>query len=41
MVKTIENACLLKGGDKVISVEAGEYDETSEEFIKSSNGFEG
>ena len=41
MVKTVEDACLLKGGDKVISVEAGEYDETNEEFIKSSNGFEG
>lgn len=41
MVKTVEDACLLKGGDKVISVEAGEYDETAEEFRKSSNGFEG
>ena len=30
-----------KGGDKVISVEVGEYDETNQEFIKSSNGFEG
>lgn len=41
MVKTVEESCLQKGGDKVISVEAGEYDETNEEFIKSSNGFEG
>ncbi len=41
MVKTVEEACLLKGADKVISVEAGEYDESSEEFVKSSNGFEG
>ncbi|MGC1390758.1 MAG: metallopeptidase TldD-related protein [Bacteroidales bacterium] len=41
MVKTVEDACLLKGGEKVISVEAGEYDESSEEFVKSSNGFEG
>ncbi len=41
MVKIVEEACLQKGGDKVVSVEAGEYDETSEEFIKSSNGFEG
>ena len=41
MVKTVEDACLQEGGSKVISVEAGEYDETSEEFIKSSNGFEG
>jgi PmbA protein len=41
MVKTVENACLEKGGDKVISVEASEYDENYEEFIKTSNGFEG
>jgi PmbA protein len=41
MVKIVEEACLQKGGDKVISVEAGEYDETYEEFIKTSNGFEG
>jgi PmbA protein len=40
-VKTVEESCLDKGGDKVISVEAGEYDNTYEEFIKSSNGFEG
>jgi PmbA protein len=41
MVKTVEEACLQKGGEKVISVEAGEYDELLEEFTKSSNGFEG
>lgn len=41
MVKIVEDACLLKGGEKVISVEAGEYDETAEDFVKSSNGFEG
>ncbi len=41
MAKTIEEACLNEGGSKVISVEAGEYDETYEEFVKSSNGFEG
>jgi PmbA protein len=41
MTKTVENACLEAGGDKVISVEAGEYDETYEEFAQSSNGFEG
>jgi PmbA protein len=41
MVKTVENACLDKGGDKVIAVEAGENDESGEEYIKSSNGFEG
>jgi PmbA protein len=41
MAKAVEDACLTKGGDKVISVEAGEYDESYEEYIKSSNGFEG
>jgi PmbA protein len=41
MVKTVENACLKQGGSKVISVEAGEYDETNEELIKTSNGFVG
>jgi len=41
MVKNVENACLQEGGSLVISVEAGEYDDTSEEYIKSSNGFEG
>jgi PmbA protein len=41
MAKTVEDACLSAGGDKVISVEAGEYDETYEEYIITSNGFEG
>jgi PmbA protein len=41
IVKTVEGACLEKGGKQLISVEASEYDESSEEFIKSSNGFEG
>jgi PmbA protein len=41
MAKTVEDACLQKGGSKVISVEAGEYDETYEEFVQSSNGFIG
>jgi PmbA protein len=41
MAKTVEEVCLQKGGDKVISVEAGEYDEFYEELIKTSNGFEG
>ncbi len=41
MTKSVEEACLNQGGDKVISVEAGEYDESYEEFIRSSNGFEG
>ncbi len=41
MTKAVEDACLNKGGDRVISVEAGEYDESYEEYVKSSNGFEG
>lgn len=41
MTKAVEAACLTRGGDKVISVEAGESDESYEEFIKTSNGFEG
>lgn len=41
MVRETENACLDKGGEKVISVEAGEYDENYEEYIRTSNGFEG
>jgi len=41
MVRAVEDACLRKGGDRVISVEAGEYDGSYEEFVKTSNGFEG
>ena len=41
MTKAVEEACLSKGGNKVISVEAGEYDESYEEYVKTSNGFEG
>jgi PmbA protein len=41
MAKAMEEACLKQGGDKVISVEAGEYDETYTSYIRSSNGFEG
>lgn len=41
MTKAVEDACLNKGGERVISVEAGEYDESYEEYVKSSNGFEG
>jgi PmbA protein len=41
MAKAVEDACLREGGNKVISVEAGEYDDTYEEFIQSSNGFVG
>jgi PmbA protein len=41
MAKAVEDTCLKKGGSKVISVEAGEYDDSYEEFVQSSNGFEG
>jgi PmbA protein len=41
MARAVEEACLQQGGDKVISVEAGEYDEFYDEFAKTSNGFEG
>lgn len=41
MVKAIEDACLDKGGPKVISVTAGQYDGHSEEVVLTSNGFEG
>ncbi len=41
MVKTIEEACLAKGGDKVISVTAEERDYHEESFVMSSNGFTG
>lgn len=41
MTKAVENACLSNGGDRVISVEAGEYDESYEEYVKTSNGLEG
>jgi len=41
IVQKAENACLEKGGEKVISVEAGEYDEKYEEYVRTSNGFEG
>lgn len=41
MAQTVEDACLTAGGSKVISVEAGENDDAYEEFIMTSNGFEG
>lgn len=40
MTRTVEESCLQRGGDKVISVEAGEYDERQENFTMTSNGFE-
>jgi len=41
MVKTIEEACLAKGGKKVISVTARQYDSHVEAALMASNGFEG
>ncbi|BBE20621.1 TldE protein, part of TldE/TldD proteolytic complex [Aquipluma nitroreducens] len=41
MAQKVEEGCLKQGGSKVISVEAGEYDDTYDEFVKSSNGFIG
>jgi len=41
MVRTIEESCLSKGGDKVISVTAEEYDSRAESVVLTSNGFEG
>ena len=40
-VKRIEAACINQGGDKVITVNAGVYDELAEEVVMTSNGFEG
>lgn len=40
-VKAIEDSCLDKGGDKVISVEASTTDGYSESLIVASNGFDG
>jgi PmbA protein len=41
LVKAIEESCLAKGGDKVISVNAGCYDSRSEQLLMTSNGFDG
>lgn len=41
MVKEIEDACLSKGGDKVISVTASVNDGHTESVVLTSNGFEG
>jgi len=40
-VKAIEEACLAKGGDKVISVTAGSNDGYGESVLMTSNGFDG
>lgn len=41
LVKAIEDMSLDKGGEKVISVTAGEYDSYGESLTLTSNGFEG
>jgi len=41
MVKEIEDACLNRGGAKVISVTAGQQDSYRESLVLTSNGFEG
>lgn len=40
-VKTIEDACLAKGGDRVISAMAGTTDGYGQSLLVSSNGFDG
>ena len=40
-VKAIEEGCLSKGGDKIISATAGCYDSHSELLLMTSNGFDG
>jgi PmbA protein len=41
LVKAVEESCLAKGGDKVISVTAGTTDGRGEQLLMTSNGFEG
>ena len=41
LVKAVEESCLAKGGKKVISVTASEYDSYDEILLMTSNGFEG
>ena len=41
IVREIEDTCLSKGGEKVISVTAGESDSYGESVTLTSNGFEG
>ena len=40
-VKAVEEACLAKGGDKVISVSASSTDGYQESLLMASNGFDG
>lgn len=41
LVKAVEDSCIAKGGDKVISVSATGYDTHAESVEMTSNGFEG
>ncbi len=41
VAKTIEETCLAKGGDRVISVTSREYDSREEIVLMASNGLEG
>jgi len=41
IVKAMEDSCLAKGGNKVISVTARAYDSRGEVLLMTSNGFEG
>jgi len=41
LVKAVEESCLAKGGDKVISVSVTGYDTHAESVEMTSNGFEG
>lgn len=41
IAKMLEDACLAKGGSKVVSVEAGVEDGRSESLLVASNGFQG
>lgn len=41
IAKTIEESCLAKGGDKIISVISSEQDSRAESITLTSNGFEG
>jgi len=40
-VKAIEESCLVKGGDRVISATASGYDSRREMILMASNGFDG
>lgn len=41
MIREIEDACYLHGGDKIVSVTTSVYDNNYEEILITSNGFKG